>query len=448
MKNKKLLGILTGICVLVLIASFALVPRFSKNKSSRSKNTLKVGILHSLSGNMAISEKPVAAAAVLAIHEINARGGLDGKKIEPILADGKSDPDVFQKEAERLLSQEKVSVIFGCWTSASRKAVRPVVEKHQALLFYPVQYEGVENSPNIVYLGAAPNQQLIPATQWALDHLGKSFFLVGSDYVYPRIANAIAQEVIRYSGGHVTGEAYVPLESDDFSQVIKKLQAAKPDIILNTINGKGNVAFFEALHEAKINTDKIPVLSLSLGESEIKEVLRSFKKRHPKEFEHFLKEHIAGTYTCWSYFEKIDSPLNQAFVAKFKKKYGPDFPVSDPMEAAYYGVHLWANAIQEGADAANSRDMINTLKHLSLPTPSGILTLDNNNHARKMVRIGRFNQSGHFDILWSSEGPIPPVPYPFFKSRGYWEKLLRELQEQWKGRWTASSPQVPSGEKP
>ncbi|MEL6546690.1 MAG: urea ABC transporter substrate-binding protein, partial [Myxococcota bacterium] len=290
---------------------------------------IKVGILHSLSGTMAISEKPVVDATLLAIEEVNEKGGVNGRKLEAVIADGKSDWPTFAKEAQRLISEENVSVIFGCWTSASRKTVKPVFERLDHLLFYPVQYEGLEQSPNIVYTGAAPNQQIIPAVKWSFDNLGKKFFLVGSDYVFPRTANAIIRDQLAALGGEIVGEEYLLLGSKDVQSVVDAVVAAKPDVILNTINGDSNVAFYKALRKAGVSPKDVPSMSFSIAEPELQSMNVSS---------------MIGEYTAWNYFQSAKGDANASFVRKFKEKYGADRVTSDPLEAAYFGVHLWAQA--------------------------------------------------------------------------------------------------------
>ncbi|MFZ5801637.1 MAG: urea ABC transporter substrate-binding protein [Candidatus Omnitrophota bacterium] len=445
--RKIFLGCLAGLLVVLLFFYSGQILDWVERTGRRSAPPLKVGILHSLTGTMALSEKPVMEATLLALEELNAGGGIHGRKIEPVVADGKSDPDIFRQEAERLIIQEKVEVLFGCWTSASRKAVRPIVEKYNSLLFYPVQYEGAEISPNIVYLGAAPNQQLIPAIHWALKHLGKRFFLVGSDYVYPRVAHDIAKQVIRFSGGEVVGEAYRPLGAKDFLEIAKQIQKTRPDVILNTINGDSNILFFEALDEIEISSQKAAIFSFSMDENLLKAVREYFAEKHPEQKEHFFKEHIKGLYACWNYFQAIDTPLNADFIAKLKQKRGGDILVTDPMEAAYYGVHLWGRAAREGDGEGTTQDLLNRLRHLSILAPEGPLAIADNHHARKTVRIGRANEAGVFEILWTSDRPVAAAPYPSFRPKAYWEKLLETLSQKWGGRWEASSGAGLNGEK-
>src|SRR5262245_52321491 len=249
------------------VAVIGLLASACSNREAREP--IRIGVLHSFTGTMAISERPVAEATLLAVEGLNARGGLLGRRVEAVRADARSDPATFATEAERLITQEKVAALFGCWTSASRKYVRRVVEKHNQLLFYPVQYEGLELSPNIVYAGPAPNQQIIPAVKWLFDHLGRRFFLVGSDYVFPRTANAIIKDQVAALQGEIAGEEYILLGSLDVEGLADKIARAGPSVILNTINGDSNIAFFEALRKRGLTPEQTPVMSFSVGEAEV-----------------------------------------------------------------------------------------------------------------------------------------------------------------------------------
>ena len=381
---------------------------------------IRVGILHSLSGTMAISEKSVADASLLAIEEINENGGLLGRTVEPVLADGRSDWPTFAREAEKLIIEEKVSVVFGCWTSASRKTVKPVFEKHRHLLFYPVQYEGLEQSPHIVYTGAAPNQQIIPAVKWCFDNLGKSFFLVGSDYVFPRTANAIIRDQITALRGEVVGEEYFLLGSDDVRDVVAKIVESRPAVILNTINGDSNVAFFKALRQVGIAATDVPTMSFSIAEDELRSMDAAL---------------MAGNYACWNYFQSVDSAENRTFVEAFKSRYGADRVTDDPIEAGYFGVHLWAQAVTE-AGAEEVDEVRARIADQSYAAPGGIVYVDpRTRHTWKTVRIGRIRRDGQFDVVWSSGAPVRPVPYPGHRSRSAWDALLSGLYQGWGGRW-------------
>lgn len=401
-----------------------------KRLFSAFKPPVKVGILHSLSGPMAINNS-IVSAELMAIDEINQSGGILGAKLIPIIRDGGSEPAKFQSEAERLITEEKVQVIFGCWTSSSRKAVKSVVEKYNNLLIYPVQYEGLEESPNIIYLGAAPNQQLIPAVTWSMDNLGKRFFLIGSDYLYAHVANEIAKSVIGYKGGKILGEAYVPLGGRDFREIIRKIKQSRPDVIFNTIIGDSNSDLIEALHDQGINTSKIPIFSLHITESEITRLKQHLYSKHPNQQNHFLNEHLTGIYACWNYFQSIDNPRNQVFVKKLQQKYGREFDITDAMEAAYSGVHIWARAMIETKGINTPKEICNVLPHISFSAPEGIITIADNQHARKMVYIAKSNAKGDFDIVWHSKVPIEPAPYPVFRRQSEWETFLQKQVVQY-----------------
>lgn len=381
---------------------------------------IKVGVLHSLTGTMAISETSVRDATLLAIGEINAAGGVLGRQIQPVVVDGRSDWPTFAREAERLITAEQAAVVFGCWTSASRKTVKPVFERLGGLLFYPVQYEGLEQSPNIIYTGAAPNQQIIPAVKWSFDHLGKRFFLVGSDYVFPRTANAIIRAQVTALGGEIAGEEYLRLGDTDTKEIIRKIVQSRPTVILNTINGDSNVAFFDALSKAGISSDKIPTVSFSIAENELR---------------HMNTPVIAGNYAAWNYFQSVDSPENRRFVEAFQARFGRDRVTDDPMEAAYFGVHLWARAVT-AAGTTEVSAVRKALQNQSLAAPGGIVSIDPDTlHAWKTVRVGRIRPDGQFDIVWSSTNPIQPQPYPALRSRAEWDFFLQQLQDGWGGAW-------------
>ncbi len=381
---------------------------------------IRVGVLHSKTGTMAISETAVLDATLLAIEQINASGGLLGSRLEPVVADGESDPDHFASEAERLITKEHVSVVFGCWTSASRKAVRPVFEKHGALLFYPVQYEGLEQSPNIIYTGATPNQQVIPAVSYALEHFGKRVFLVGSDYVFPRTANAIIRDQIHALGGEVVDEMYLPLGGKRVDSIIHRIVETKPDVILNTINGDSNVAFFEALRKAGITSSGIPTVSFSIGENELEQIEPAL---------------TAGDYAAWNYFQSVDTPENRDFIAAFRKRYGADRVTSDPIEAAWFGVHLWARAVQV-AGSAEPAAVRKVIGGEGMLAPEGLVYIDGaTRHAWKYARVGRVRADGQFDVVWSSSKPVRPIPFPIFRTRSEWETMLEALHKSWGGRW-------------
>ncbi|MDH3696132.1 MAG: urea ABC transporter substrate-binding protein [Nitrosopumilus sp.] len=388
-------------------------------------NPIKVGILHSLSGTMAISENSVVDATLLAIDEINERGGLLGRKLVPIVEDGRSDWPTFATKAKKLIVEDEVSAVFGGWTSASRKTMMPVFEEYNHLLFYPVQYEGLEQSANIVYTGAAPNQQVLPAVNWAFENLGTKFFLVGSDYVFPRAANTIIKERINEIGGQVVGEEYRLLGESDFVEIVDKITKTKPDVILNTINGDSNIGFFNELRKKGIEPETIPTISFSIAEDEIRNLGANS---------------MAGDYAAWNYFQSIDLPENKVFVQNFKNKFGPHRVTDDPMEAGYIGVYLFAKAVEKG-----NSDEVNTIreavKGITFVAPEGIVGVDpKTQHLSKEVRVGQILEDGQFKIVYSSEEPIHPIPYPKYKSEQDWNKFLDELYNRWGQSWANPGP--------
>lgn len=389
---------------------------------------IRVGVLHSKTGTMAISENAVLEATLLAIEQINSSGGLLNRRLEPVVADGQSDPEHFASEAERLLTKEHVSVVFGCWTSASRKAVKPVFEKHGALLFYPVQYEGLEQSPNIIYTGATPNQQVMPAVSYALEHFGKRVFLVGSDYVFPRTANAIIRDQIRALGGEVVDERYLPLGGTRVDPIVRRIAETKPDVILNTINGDSNIAFFTALRKAGIQSTDIPTVSFSIGETELRQIDPSL---------------TVGDYAAWNYFQSVDTAENADFMAAFRKRYGADRVTSDPLEAAWFGVHLWAQAVRV-AGSAEPDAVRKVIGGEGMLAPEGFVYIDGTNqHTWKYARVGRVRSDGQFDVVWSSSKPVRPIPFPIFRTRSEWEALLESLHQSWGGRWVNPDAETP-----
>jgi urea transport system substrate-binding protein len=412
--NKRLFHIISSLVLVALILSAC--SAFGTTGGA----PIKVGVLHATSGTMAISESSVVDATLLAIEEINQKGGVLGRQIQPMVVDTKSDWNFAAQEAERLITQEQVSVVFGCWTSSCRKTVKPVFEQYKSLLFYPVQYEGLELSPNIVYTGAAPNQQITPAVKWSVDNLGSKFFLVGSDYVFPRTANAIIKDQVKALRGTIVGEEYIVLGSQDVSSMVQKIVEAQPDVILNTINGDSNVAFFKALQGAGITADKIPVVSFSIAEDELRTLGVG---------------EMTGNYAAWNYFESIKSPENTAFVNAFKSKYGADRVTDDPMEAAYFGVHLWAQAA-EAAGSPEAEAVLGTIGSQTYGAPEGVVAVDpETQHIWKTVRIGRIQANGQFNIVWTSNGPVRPVPYPVYRTPVAWDSFLNRLYQGWGGSW-------------
>ncbi|MBM3941385.1 MAG: urea ABC transporter substrate-binding protein [SAR202 cluster bacterium] len=357
---------------------------------------IKVGVLHSLSGTMSISETAVRDATLLAIEEINASGGVMGKKLQPVIEDGASDWPTFAEKARKLLQNDKVAVVFGCWTSASRKAVLPVFESNNGLLFYPVQYEGLETSPNIFYTGATTNQQIVPAVEYLLGQGKKRFFLLGSDYVFPRTSNLIINRQLEGSGLKAVGEEYTPLGHTEYSTVISKIKAAKPDVVFNTLNGDSNVAFFKQLKDAGITAKDLPVISVSVAEEEVRGI---------------GPDNIAGHLVAWNYFQTTNTPENTKFVAAYKAKYGANRVTDDPIEAGYFGVYLWKMAVEK-AGSTDVAKVKEAAKGIQFSAPGGPVTIHmSNQHTAKTVRIGMVRADGQINEVWNSGKPVSPDPY-------------------------------------
>jgi len=367
--------------------------------AASGSDTIKVGILHSLSGTMAISETPVVDAEKLAIKEINDAGGVLGKQIEPIVEDGASDWPTFAEKAKKLINQDQVVAVFGCWTSASRKSVKPVFEEEDHMLWYPVQYEGQECSQNIFYTGAAPNQQIERAVQWLLDNKGDRFFLVGSDYVFPRTANTIIKQMLEEKGGETVGEDYLPLGSTSVTPIISKIQSALPEggVIFNTLNGDSNVAFFKQLQGAGLTPEKYPVMSVSVAEESVQQIGPSY---------------LASHYATWNYFQSADTPENEDWVSRFQQEYGSDRVTTDPMESARNGIYLWKQAVEQAGTADDLAKVRSAAYGQQIQAPQGTVTLNANHHVTQTVRVGQVREDGQFDIVEQvGDGPIEPQPW-------------------------------------
>jgi urea transport system substrate-binding protein len=361
-----------------------------------SGDTIKIGFLNSRSGTMAISENTVYDALTMAKDEINAAGGVNGKQLAVVAEDGASEPTIFAEKAQKLISSDCVAAVFGGWTSASRKAMLPVFEGNNALLFYPVQYEGLEASKNIFYTGATTNQQIIPALDYLKGEGARSIYLVGSDYVFPRTANKIIKAYAAANGMEVKGEDYTPLGSTDFATIVNKVKGAKADAVFNTLNGDSNVAFFKEYTNAELTASAMPVLSDSIAEEEVKGIGATN-----------LKDQL----TAWNYYQTIDSARNETFVADFKTKYGDDRVTSDPMEAAYTSLYLWKGMVEKAGSFAVA-DVQAAAGGVGFDAPEGTVTVNGeNHHIAKTALIGQIQPNGLIDTIWSSDGPIEPDPY-------------------------------------
>jgi urea transport system substrate-binding protein len=362
-----------------------------------AQETVKLGLLHSLSGTIAIAEASLVDAEKLAIEEINAAGGVLGRKIEAVIEDGASENPVFAEKARKLLERDNVAAIVGCYTSASRKAVLPALSRAKGLLFYPTYYEGQEQDKHVVYTSQEATQSVVAAVEWLAREKGKTFFLVGSDYIYPRTCNKIAKPTIARLGGQVLGEEYAPLGHTEFSSIINKIKAAKPDCIYSTVVGGSNVAFYKQLRAAGLDGSKQVLLSTVVSENEIDGI---------------GKENAVGYYACMGYFQSIKGATNDRFVKAFKAKYGQDRVIGDPMQVAYNCVHLWKQSVEK-AKSFDPAKVLAASASIELDAPAGKVRVhDKNQHVWKKVRVGKARPDGQFDIVWESPSLIEPNPFP------------------------------------
>jgi urea transport system substrate-binding protein len=362
---------------------------------SHHSSSVRLGFLHSFQGVMALSERSLLDAELLAVDEINASGGVLGRPIEPLVGDGCSEPHVFAREAQTLIEAGAVALL-GCWTSTARKAVREVVEKAASQLWYPLQYEGTEESKHIVYTGSCPNQQILPALEWALPHLGPRIFLLGSDYVFPHTVSRLTRSLIQYLfvRAEIVGETYLPLDAQDFSSALADIRQAPPDWIFNTLNGESNLFFFRQYQADGFSPRDTPILSVSVSETELQGLVPP----------------AVGHLAVWPYFQSLQTPENLLFIENFRHHYGPDRVCSAPMATAYCQVYLWKRAV-EAAGAFEAHAVRPHLAGTTFAGPMGNLTLQANHHLALPARIGRLNEAGQFDLLWNSAEPIAPQPW-------------------------------------
>jgi urea ABC transporter urea binding protein len=354
-------------------------------------NEIRVGILHSLSGTMASSETHLVDAALFAIDEINKKGGVLGKQLLGVVEDGCSDPEIFKRKAEKLIKQDGVHVLSGCWTSSSRKALHDIIQNNNVFLLYPVQYEGLEENPNILYSGSCLNQQISPAVEWCLSQGHKNFYLVGSDYVFPRTANALIKSLLLDHGARILGEDYLPLGDTDFEDISKSIKFARPDFVINTINGESNAGFF--IHYNK-SGNVFPVISFSISEHDI----------------YNLGIQSATHYLCWSYFQNLDNKINQVFLKDFGKFNNASPNASDPVVMTYSQIHLWSQAVEE-AGSLNTDAVRAYLHGQVLNSPAGLLEVMSNNHILKSAFIGKQISDRKFEVIWKSDKRIKPEPW-------------------------------------
>jgi urea transport system substrate-binding protein len=390
----------------------------------RAEPPIQLGILFAKTGLLADLEAPLVEAVLLAVDEINSQGGVLGRKILPIVVDTASDDARAAELVRQLITENGVSGIVGCVTSSCRKAVRPIVEELNGALFYPLFYEGLEASPNILYVGGAPNQQILPGVQWAHRFLGDRMYIVGSDYVFPRVAGEIVKDRLRDFGIEVLGEEYFKLGHADFDAVAARIKASEPSVVLSMIVGGSNKWFFRALHEAGIDLNATPVMSFAnlLGTK------MSLKNR----------ELVSGAYLVANYFSQVNNARNRAFREAFLARTGGRVTPTDPVASAYTATRLWALGVTySGSEAAP--DVLAALRNIVVAAPEGTIRVDpENGHLWKRARIGRVGSSG-VEIVWESSLLVPPVPYPRSRTKEAWDELLTTLHETWGGAWAPST---------
>jgi urea transport system substrate-binding protein len=373
---------------------------FTAAWTAQAADTIKVGVLHSLSGTMAISETTLKDTVLMLIDEQNKKGGLLGKKLEPVVVDPASNWPLFAEKAAQLLEKDKVAVVFGCWTSVSRKSVLPVFEKDNGLLFYPVQYEGEESSKNVFYTGAAPNQQAIPAVDYLMKDLGvKRWVLAGTDYVYPRTTNKILEAYLKAKG--VKPEDiminYTPFGHSDWQSIVSDIKKfgsqGKKTAVVSTINGDANVPFYKELGNQGIKADTIPVVAFSVGEEELSGIDTT---------------PLVGHLAAWNYFMSIDTPENAAFIKQWHEFIKNDKRVTnDPMEAHVIGFNLWVKAVEK-AGTTDTDAVEKAIIGLETPNMTGgMAKMLPNHHITKPVFIGEIQDDGQFEVVWKTDGLVP-----------------------------------------
>ncbi len=369
-----------------------------QRREASSGDTWRVGVLFSRSGLMAVTETEHFLGTALAIQEINQAGGILGRELEVVAYDPGSDPETYRKLADRLLTEDGISVIFGCSTSAARKAILPAIERRNGLLWYPSLYEGFEYSPNVIYTGASPNQNSFPLAEYLIRTYGSRVFLVGSDYVYPRESNRIMRDLITSYGGEIAGEIYVPMDASvaDLNAVLNKVKQQGPDVLFSTVVGRTAQSFYRLYREAGFEPDRMPIASLTMAEGEVREI---------------GVELCEGHITAATYFGSLDTDSNKSFAADFHRAFGAEKPISMWSAGAYAQVRLFALAL-ESAGTLDTQRLVDAALGLSYEAPEGSIQIDpENNHTWLTPRIGRLRKDGVFEIVWEAKAAVKPDPY-------------------------------------
>lgn len=417
---------LVGVLVLGLLGVW-----FGPGLLRQVESPIRVGLLHSRTGPLAIGEASMVDAEVMALEEIKQAGGIAGRNVEWVIADGESDPKMFARQARRLIDVERVSVIFGGMTSACRDAVDDVVGPSDHLFIFPSNYEGLDLSQNVVCTGPLPNQQVIPAVNWCFETLkARKFYLVGSADVMSYAFHTIIRDQLTALGASAVGEAFVAIDGGGVAEAVAAIKASGADLVFSSVVGEGNKAFYHQMTQAGLTPAKLPVLSVTITEDDLREL---------------PVEEMAGDYAAWGYFQSVDRPENRKFVERFRQRYGADRPTGDAIASAYGSVKLWEQAVEEaGTDAT-----VEVRKHLRRQTrdaPEGIVSIDYETlHTWRPFYLGKIRRDGQFDVVWSLDKPIRPVPFPMFRTKAYWEAAV----EKWYETGTAGmAPPPPSSPPP
>jgi urea transport system substrate-binding protein len=397
-------------------------PEASGNQAPLTGEPLRIGIINSLSGTLSIGARPVVDATLLAVEEINARGGILGRPIKPIIQDARSDNEAIAPEVEKLLTQEKVLTVFGGWSPSNRRTIRPVVEKYQNLLMFPVWDEGLEDSMYVLYSGSTPNQLALQALRYWVNEKGaQRIYCIGTDGLFSHISTElISDELANHPRAKIVGDYYAPFGEESFKTIIKKIYAARPDVIFNFLIGDSNLEFFKELRAAGVTASSLPTVSFSFGESELSQM---------------AGVDMTGDYLAGSYFQSLKTPANQAFVERFQQKYGSYRIVGAAMEAAYSSVHLWAQAVK-ATGTVDVESIRNALAGQSYEGPAGPIRVDpSSHHCFKFFHLARIGNANAVTIVYSSPDQILPEPFPATRTRAQWEALLDHLSKTWEGKW-------------
>ncbi|MBS3805254.1 MAG: transporter substrate-binding domain-containing protein [Oleiphilaceae bacterium] len=377
--------------------------------STAAANGWPVGVLYSRAGPTSVTESEHFFGTALAIEEINADGGVLGRPIIPTVYDPKGDTEEYRRLATRLIFEDDINVIFGCSRSSTRKAVLPVVERNNALLWYCSFYEGFEYSPNVIYTGALPNQNSVQLAAYLLQNRGNRFFLVGADYIYPRESNRVMRDVVEEHGGEILDEVYLPLSAEqaELEEVLRSIKEAQPDVVFSTLVGDSARLFYRLYREYGLDPKQTPIASLSMAEEEIR----------------LIGAHLCeGNITSATYFASLDNDRNRQFIERWQTRFGQK-PTSTWSEMAYTQVHLFAQALAR-TGSLETRKLVDSLAGMTLASPEGLITVDGeNNHCSLTPRIGICRSNGHFDVLWESSSPVKPDPY--LSTFGFSEFWLR-----------------------